>query len=189
MSESRLPRFASLPESCPLLKDLSAAEEWTACCSRHFRPLARWILGEDSLAEDALQESWVKILQGIRGFRGGPTACHWVRAVVANSAKDIRQARRREVALPEAEPENPGPSPEDLAIDQHMLAVLRELVERLPEPYREVIELRLEQELSTNETARRLGISRSNAATRLGRSLGMLRKRFQTRMRRAKPLL
>lgn len=92
MQETRYPPSASVPESCPLLEDLGVAQERTAYCSRHFRPLARYIVGEDSLAEDALQESWVKVLQGIHGFRGGKTGYHWVRAIVANKARDIRPA-------------------------------------------------------------------------------------------------
>lgn len=189
MPETRYPPSASLPESCPLLEDLGAAKEWTACCSRHFRPVARCIVGEDSLAENALQGSWVKVLQGIHGFRGGKTACHWVRAIVANKARDIRRAQRRVLVIPEvpeAELKDPAPSPEDLAIDRQMLAELRELAGCLPEPYRQVMRLRLEQELSTSETARQLGISGSNAATRLGRSLRKLRDRLEARERREK---
>lgn len=70
-----------------------------------------------------------------------------------------------------------------------MLAVLCELAGCLPEPYRQVMRLRLEQELSTSETARELGISGSNAATRLGRGLPKLRDRFEARMRREKKRL
>ena len=66
--------------------------------------------------------------------------------------------------------------------DRQLLRVLREMVARLPGPYRQVIELRLEQELSTSETARRPGISTSNVSTRLNRGLRMLRDRFGARM-------
>ena len=130
-----------------------------------------------------MQESWIKILRGIDGFRGGTRACYWVRAIVANSAKDIRRRRFRETASPDAEYLAPDPSPEDLAISRHEVAVLRELTRRLPEAYREVIQLRLEQGLSTDETATRLGISRSSTATRLNRGLRELRKRFEARTR------
>ena len=175
----------SIPESCPLLRDPEAADEWTVCCSRQFAPLARRVLGEESLAEDALQEAWSKVLRAVYTFEGGPTACHWVRVIVANSARDIRRRRIRngEIVLTEAEQRDPAPSPEGRALDREMVRVLREMVARLPEPYRQVIELRFEQELSTSETAERLAISRSNAATRLNRGLRLLRRRFRVRMR------
>ena len=152
--------------------------------------MARRVLGEESLAEDALQEGWPKILRAISAFEGGPTACHWVRVIVANSARDIRRRRLRNsvVILAEVEFEDPAPSPEARALDREMLRVLREMVDRLPEPYRQVIKLRFEQELSTAETADRLAISRSNAATRLNRGLRLLRERVTARLRRGNEL-
>ena len=172
------------PSSCPLLQDPRAAGAWTACCARYFRPLAAHIAGDAGLAEDALQESWGKVLGGIGAFRGGPTACRWVRRIVANSAMDIRRRvlRRREVGIDEARGEaDTGADPETRAGDRELLRVLRETVALLPEPYRQVIELRFERELSARETAERLSITRSNVATRLERALRLLRERFAAR--------
>ncbi len=146
--------------------------------------MATRVAGDAGLGEDALQESWRKVLAGIGAFRGGPTACRWVRRIVASSAIDIRRRvlRRREVRLEEAAGEaDPGADPEMQASDRELLRALRETVTLLPEPYRRVIELRFEQELSTAETAARLEVSRSNAATRLDRALRLLRKRLTVR--------
>ena len=177
-------------EFCPLLSNSSDADEWVPCCSRTFYSLARSILEDESLAEDALQDSWPKVLRGISSFEGGPTACQWVSAIVANSARDIRRklVRRREVSITEELCEDPAVDPATRAKDQQMLRVLREMVDRLPEPYRQVIEMRLERELSTSETAKRLDISRSNVTSRLHRGLRMLRIRFRARMRKTKRL-
>ena len=177
-----------LPTSCPLLRDPSAAAEWTTCCGRYFRPLAERTTGDPALAEDALQESWRKVLGGLAAFRGGPTACRWVRRIVARGAIDIRRRtlRRREVGLEEAGGEaDPGADPEMQASDRELLRALRETVALLPEPYRQVIELRFGRELSTAETAERMAVSRSNAATRLDRAMRLLRKRFAARTGKA----
>ena len=177
-----------VPDSCPLLNDPDAAEDWVPCCSKYFSPLAKRIVGQDSLAEDALQNTWPKVLRAVPNFQGGPTACHWVRTLVANSAKDIRRklVRSREIALTDAHERSLVADPIAQTEDQQMLQVLRHMIARLPEPYRQVTEMRFEQGLSTSETARRLGISRSNVATRLSRSLRMLKNRFDARMRRGK---
>ena len=50
-------------QNCPLLE--GDVEAWIVCCSRRFFPLARRVAGEDDLAKDVLQTSWVKILQAI----------------------------------------------------------------------------------------------------------------------------
>lgn len=147
-----------------------------------FRPLATRIVGDVGLAKDALQESWCKALDAISAFQGGPVVCRWVRRIVTNSATDIRRRclRRREVGLDEAR-EAPaiGADAETLASDRETLRALRETVALLPEPYRQVIELRVERELSTSETAEQLAVSRSNVATRLNRALSLLRRRFK----------
>ena len=178
------PTPPALPQSCPLLEDANAADQWVPCCSKQFHSRARSIVGEDSLAEDALQDSWPKVLRGIPGFQGSPTACNWVSTIVANSAKDIRRKRlrRQEVVIDETLIEDLAVDTATRVADQQMLGVLHEMVERLPEPYRQVIEMRLDRELSTRETARRLEISPSSVASRLHRGLRMLRHRFTTRI-------
>ena len=66
-------------KDCPLLEgDLEA---WIVCCSRRFFPLARRIAGDDSLAEDVLQTSWIKILQSMPE-QGLPGAAYMVNLVV-----------------------------------------------------------------------------------------------------------
>lgn len=175
-----------LSASCPLLRDPSAAAEWTTCRGRYFRPLAERTTGDQALAEDALQESWRKVLGGLAAFRGGPTACRWVRRIVASSAIDIRRRiqRRREVGLEAAGGEaDSGAGPEMQGSDRELLCALRETVALLPKPYRQVIELRFGLELSTAATAERMAVSHSNAATRLDRALRLLRKRFADRTR------
>ena len=132
--------------SCPLLEgDL---ENWIKCCSRRFFPLARRIAGDDGLAEDALQDSWIRILQAARACRGGPKACPWVHTIVTNAARDLRRQDRRgeEVRLSEEE-EDPGQSPEALVQEKELLRLLREMVVLLPTTYRQVVDLRLYQHL------------------------------------------
>ena len=179
-----------MPQSCPLLKDANAADEWVPCCSKYFHSRARRIVGEDSLAEDALQDSWPKVLRGISSFQGGPTACNWVSTIVANSAKDTRRKRfrRQEVEIDETLFEDLAVDTATPVTDQQMLDVLREMVERLPEPYRQVIEMRLDRELSTRETARRLNTSPSSVAGRLHRGVRMLRHRFMARIEKKQGL-
>lgn len=177
------------PAPCPLLRDPSAAAEWTSCCGRYFRPLAERTTGDQALAEDALQESWRKVLDGLAAFRGGPIACRWVRRIVASSAIDIRRRtqRRREVGIEAGGGEaDPGADPEMQASNRELLRALRETVARLPEPYRQVIELRFGQELSTAATAERMAVSRSNAATLLDRAMRLLRKRFAARTKQGR---
>ena len=167
--------------ACPLLE--GREEEWIACCSQRFFPLAKGIAGDDSLAEDALQDSWIKILQAVNhACFNGPKACPWVSTIVANAARDIRRRRVRHEEDPLSDMEDPGQSPEALAQEEQLLALLREIISLLPETYRQVVELRMYQGLSTGQTAQRLEVSSSQVATRLNRAVRLIQRRIDARI-------
>ena len=170
-----LPNPALKPKvtDCPLLE--GNLEGWIVCCSQRFFPLARRIVVEDSLAEDALQTSWIKILQAInRVYFDGPKACPWVGKIVANTAKNMNRQRRREV--PFFEVPSSARTPEALAQEKQLLSLLREMISLLPEIYRQVIELRVVEGLDTQQTADLLHVSQSNVRTRLHRAVTKLRQ-------------
>lgn len=158
-------------------------EEWISCCTQRFTPLARRIAGDNSLAEDALQTSWLKILQSINhAYFDGPKACPWVAKIVANASRDEtrRQRRRRETPLIQIQTRSQ--SPELLAQEKQLLGLLREMVALLPDTYRQVIELRVYKGFTTKQTAHLLHISNSNARVRLHRAVRLLQRRIDARL-------
>ena len=135
-------------------------EAWIACCSERFSPLAKRIARYDGRAEDALQASWIKILQAVnRVCFNGPKACPWVSTIVTNAARNVRRRRFRREEVPLSEVEDPGRTPEALAQEKQLLALLREIISLLLETYRQVVELRLYQGLSTGQTAQHTSTS------------------------------
>jgi len=180
------PGLRRAARNCPLLEDGAAKEEWSACCTRRFWPVAQRIAGEDDLAMDVLQTSWIKILEAVNVSVAGPTACAWVGAVVANSAKDARRRRlrRREIPLAHAEDREAGPRLESLVQERQLRELLREMVAMLPATYRQVIELRVYRDLSVARTAEELRISQSNVRTRLHRAVAMLQRRIDKHVER-----
>ena len=170
------PALKKAAEGCPLLqRDL---EGWIVCCSRRFFPLARRVTGDDSLAEDVLQISWIKILQSIaHAHFDKPKACPWVKSIVHNAAEDMRRARRREVA--QRDTVDLALTPELIAQKKELMTLLAEMVKMLPDTYRQVLELHTDQGLSDQEIACRLHISRSAVSTRLNRAIEMLKRRLE----------
>ena len=176
------PERASSEADCPLLEGDS--EAWIVCCSGRFLPLARRIAGDDALAEDVLQVSWIKVLQAINHIRfEGPKACPWVGRVVTNTARDFdrKRVRRREVPLQDRK--DPTQDPEALARERELLVLCREMIDLLPATYRQVLKLRLYQGLSNKQISRCLHLSRGNVAVRLNRAVALLKRRFDARIR------
>ncbi len=52
----------------------------------------------------------------------------------------------------------------------------------LPDTYRRVYELRMQEELSTKETAERLGITSSNVTTVLNRAVRIVKRKLRSRL-------
>ena len=180
------PKLKQAVRDCPLLE--GNLEGWIICCSRRFFPLARRIVGEDSLAEDVLQTSWIKILQSINhACFEGPKACPWVHRIVANTAENVRRQREQRGEVASREEVDLHPGPEALAQERELLALLAEMIQMLPGTYRQILDLRLYQGLSNRQTAERLHISRSSVATRLSRAVRLLQGRLDARLRASSP--
>ena len=175
-------------QNCPLLDDQASREAWVACCTRRFLGLARRVAGGDALAEEVLQESWVRVLTHACEYRGGSPACSWVGMIVANCAKDYRDREDRERHPRPAFKEGPDATrnPEVRAQERELLGLLHAIVDELPSKSREVYEMRYLEGHSTAETANILGISKSAVGSRLDRAVRSVKKHVALRMRSAR---
>ena len=133
--------------------------------------------GGDGLAQDALQESWIIVLDKLYQYHGAAPACGWVAAIVRHEALHGVRRRAREVPLERAEePADPSGTEMD-ALRAELRRLLLEAIDGLPPTYREIREAAGLQERTTEEVSRQLHISRRNVATRLHRAHRLLRSR------------
>ena len=169
---------------CPLLEQ--DTEAWIRCCTARFLPFARRIAGDDATARDALQESWIIVLQKLRQYQGGPPACSWVAAIVRHEVMRRLRAERRYLPLDAAEGNRLPPgrgaerpadtAPPDAAVyARELTRVLLEVIDELPPTFRDIVRLRDIEHRSADEVARRLHLSRQNVAVRLHRAHRLLR--------------
>lgn len=192
MTGRRQPSSPRLEDAvrCPLLeRDL---EQWVRCCTCRFLPLARRVAGDDDIAHDALQQSWIIVLEKLQQYRGGSPACGWVGAIVRHEAVHGVAAQRRESPLPApsgeasslAEPSagTVWQSPEASAYTRELTQLLLEVIDELPPTFREVVRLRDIEDRPPREVARRLHISTRNVAVRLHRAHKLLRPRLLRRL-------
>ncbi len=99
----------------------------------------------------------------------------WLFAIARNAALDELRRRPRQATLV-AEPRDDGATVEDhaeLALDR---STLRAALERLDDAEREIVVLKFHGGLSNAELGQALGISASNAGTRLHRAMTKLRR-------------
>lgn len=132
-------------------------------------------LGDQHLAQDAVQDSFIKIYRAWRPMDAPAAEKAWVMRITVNVCKDyLRSAWKRKVNLVEQYPEVP--TAETPKNEEGRL--LAEIMALKPK-YREVILLHYYQQLRVNEIAAVLGAPQSTVSIRLRRAREALRARLE----------
>ena len=123
-------------------------------------------LCDKTVAEDAMQETFLKVYRAMDTFRGDASEKTWIMRIAIRTCYDMNHSGwfrvfNRQVT-PDMVPETAVPFEE--SDDELMNAVIR-----LPIRLREVILLYYYQHMNVNETAESLGISQSSVSGRLKR--------------------
>ncbi len=118
-------------------------------------------------ADDILQDVFLKIHNNLDSVRNMERMESWIYQIARNSIADFDRGRRRLVELTELPVSDE--YPEDDAAES-LAPSIREIVQTLPEPYRQALILTEYQGLSQVELAERLGISVSGAKSRVQRA-------------------
>jgi RNA polymerase sigma-70 factor (ECF subfamily) len=131
------------------------------------------LLGSQSEAEDALQETLMAALDGLESFRGDGTLRAWLLSIARRRCAKRLEARARERALKDrlADPEM-APSAERVT----MAARARRLLDEIRPTEREALVLRFAAELSFREVGQTCGIDEAAARQRVSRGLARLRR-------------
>jgi RNA polymerase sigma-70 factor (ECF subfamily) len=162
---------------------------------RLFR-VARSVLRDDTEAEDAVQEAYLRAFQGLEAFRGEASLATWLTRIALNEA--LGRLRRRRTALglelvEAAQREGGGArslmfpttrrdNPEDAAARDEVRRLLEAAIDALPEAFRVVLVARDVEGMSVEETAELLGRRPETVRTRLHRARRMLRAALDARL-------
>lgn len=132
--------------------------------------VANRILEDQHLAEDAVHQAFLKIIENLDKIEG--VHCHktksYIVIIVRNDAIDIYNRRKRNTTVPLEQMEF-CISDETYSRSED-LDYLTKAVMKLPVIYKEVLTLKYVQELSNAEIAQTLGISEATVRKRLERA-------------------
>lgn len=173
-------------------RDASAVRAILQANNQRLFRIARGILRDDSEAEDVVQETYVRALSHLDGFRGDSSLSTWLSRIAMNEAMGRLRGRRRSLQAaplalerPEAEV-IPFPSassdPEKSMAQRQIQEVVEHAIDELPEPFRLVFITRVMEEMTIEETAELLSIKPETVKTRLHRARTMLRENVERRI-------
>ena len=162
-----------------VMDNVATHEDWKVCFSQVAPGLllfARQWLRSSADAEDVVQEAFVRFWRRNHNIENRALLYATVRSIALDFVRrDSRRARREADASSEADG-SVEPQFEQLDDSQQPLATA---VERLPLDQREVLVMKIWDELTFAEIAAALGISQNTAASRYRYALVALKKSLQ----------
>lgn len=152
--------------------DRGALERVYEAYSEELYRLAVALTGSPSEAEDVVQEVFLGVPEALKRFEGRSSLWTWLRTITVRCVLMRRRAERRfrdftrSLIVVFREPEVERAQLERISLERALGG--------LPEGYRDVLVLKYVEELTHEEIAGTLGISRRASENRLYRARGML---------------
>jgi RNA polymerase sigma-70 factor (ECF subfamily) len=170
---------------------------------RHGRRVYRMILGitgNESDAEDGVQNTFLKAYQNVGEFQGNSKFSSWLLRIAMNEGLEVLRRRRSKFNqnLDEWDagdeetfrPRSVRPweeNPERQYTQAETRAIVEREIMKLPAKYRVVVMLRDLEQLNTQEAAAALGLNVATLKTRLLRGRLLLREALAPHFRQGKP--
>ena len=168
-------------------------EAWDALFDKYYPVAARFVfqLSADFNHEDTeeiCQETFLAVVRNLASFQGKSSFQTWLLRVAANKALDFRGKSRAEkrggnviqFSLDGAheqgkiDPRSQCPGPDTVLVNAETSRLIRQSLDQLDDPCREIIELRYYGELSYTEIATELRLNPKTVSSRLSKCLDRL---------------
>lgn len=164
--------------------DVHAFEQLYA---RHRAGLYRFLVGQlrdRALADDLFQDIWQRVVSAREGWRPEAAFRTWLFRIAHNRLADHWRAQRHRPPAPDdadlRTERVPDPdTPERSLLDADQRQLLQGALDALPDDQREVVLLRLEQELTLDEIGVITGAGRETVKSRLRYAMDKLRTRLR----------
>jgi RNA polymerase sigma-70 factor, ECF subfamily len=157
-------------------------DAWTGLVNRFVRPvhaLCRRFLGNDAEAEDACQEVFMRLIQGIGSYERQGRFAPWLFKLAANVCRNQQRSsgrRRLRETLASSAP-GPAANPALEAEEKDAMVRLRGIIDTLPDQHSVPLWLKFQQGFTNEEIAQVLEMPASSVRVLLFRALSQVRER------------
>jgi RNA polymerase sigma factor (sigma-70 family) len=167
-------------------KSLAGFEELAMPLFDSLYNFARWLVRNQSDAEDLVQETYQRALHSFASFRPGTNFRGWIFRILKNSFLSSRSGLERKMTVA-MESEQDGSelaaereTPETILIERSNGQLVQRAIDELPAHYREVLLLCEVEEMSYQQIAETLSIPIGSVMSRLARARRALRESFKS---------
>jgi RNA polymerase sigma-70 factor (ECF subfamily) len=138
---------------------------------------AMWICGNDALAKDLVQETYLRAWKALDSLQDDRAAKSWLITILRREY--ARTFERKVPKFTDVDTVEVAEETELEPDDRVEVQLLRSNIQKLPQKYREPLLLQVVMGHSCEEIAQQLGISKSAVMTQLFRARQQLRDRLQ----------
>ena len=177
------------------------AEAWDNLFDAHYAATGRFIfqLAADLTvgdAEEICQEVFLSVIRHLDAFQGDSRLQTWIFRIAVNQTRDFREKRNAakrgggqtplslNAENPETglSPDPPAgtPAPDEFLMTAEAAGLVRDALDRLGEPCREIVQLRYFGDLSYDELSATLKLNPKTVSSRLSKCLDRLEEIVQT---------
>jgi RNA polymerase sigma-70 factor (ECF subfamily) len=171
------------------------AHAWDELFDSYYSLTGRFIyqlspaLGPDDV-DEICQEVFLSVIRNLPGFQGHSSFQTWLYRIATNKARDFLEKQRAakrgggelpfslDVENPETglkiDPPTSNPSPDGVLMNSERMLLVRDALDRLGEPCREIIELKYFGDLSYEEISDELKLNPKTVSSRLSKCLDKL---------------
>ncbi len=150
---------------------------------------AHWLTQDRALAEDLVQETYMKALRGFSSFQQGTNFRAWMYKILRNTFLTSQTGLKASVSLDDDDEKVADPAaahtPESLLLARVEQETIQEALEELPVRFREIILLCDVEEMSYQEIAETLAIPRGTVMSRLSRARKVMRELLAAKLQGA----
>jgi RNA polymerase sigma-70 factor (ECF subfamily) len=171
------------------------ADAWDKLFDAHYAAAGRFIfqLAPDFSQEDAdeiCQEVFLSVIKSLNAFNGESRFQTWLFRIATNKARDFREKRiaakrgggQTTISLQAENPEtgltpdppSSAPGPDEFLMNAEQMGLVRESLEQLDQPCRQIVELRYFGDLSYEELSATLNLNVKTVSSRLSKCLDRL---------------
>lgn len=133
----------------------------------HLVGLADWVLGHRGLAEEIVQETFVRVMENPPRLRDPESLGAYIRSAILNRCR----SRIRRLVLERKHQRSHAP---ESSVDAHPDQMVREAVIQLPMRQRQCVALRFYDDLTVDQIAETLDLSSGSVKTHLHRAMQTL---------------
>lgn len=137
---------------------------------------AGYIIGDENMAEDAVQDAFIKAYINLNGFNVKKKFSSWIYRIVHNEAMNMLSRQKKQIPMNEKIEHDSGVNLEDEFIKNELTSRAHHCLEQIPLIYKEPLSLFYLEEKSYEEIGDILRIPIGTVGVRISRAKSMMRK-------------